>query len=64
MTHPTTADVVSEKRRAAGMTQQVLADKAGVCRRTVCNWEAGSRIKPRDRAILDKIFATTKGSKK
>ena len=35
------ANVVAERRRQLGMTQQALADAAGVSRKLVCDAEAG-----------------------
>ena len=35
------ASVVGERRRQLGMTQQALADAAGVSRKLVCDAEAG-----------------------
>ena len=37
---------LSELRKAAGLTQQQLADRLGVKRTVVTNWETGVNITP------------------
>lgn len=40
----TTGDIIQEKRTEAGMTQQVLADRLGVNRSLIAQYERGSKV--------------------
>ncbi|MBR2836483.1 MAG: helix-turn-helix transcriptional regulator [Coriobacteriales bacterium] len=53
-------DSISEHRRAAGLTQEELAEKYGVSRQTVGKWEQGKAIPELDKLImLCDIFGCT-----
>lgn len=40
------ADALKQARAAAGMSQQGMADRMLIPKRTIENWEAGSRTPP------------------
>lgn len=40
----TIGETIRESRRGAGMTQEQLAKRAGVCKRALENWERGTRL--------------------
>lgn len=40
------SEKIKEARKAAGLTQQQMSDEMGIPKRTIENWEAGSRSCP------------------
>lgn len=51
------SSTIKEKRKAAGLTQQQMADLFGIPKRTIENWEGGSRKTPdwAERLIIEKL---------
>ena len=53
---------VIDRRAELGWTQQHLAEKAGITRRTIQNLEAGRRIQPLIRSRIEKALGWEQGA--
>lgn len=61
MAEQTYAQRIKAARKAAGLTQATLADRARIPRRTIEDWETGRRTPPDyvQHLVLDKIRTLT-----
>ena len=61
MTEQTYAKRIKAARKSAGLTQATLAERARIPRRTIEDWETGSRTPPDyvQNLVLDKIRTMT-----
>lgn len=58
----TFAEELKQARSAAGLTQQSMADRMHISRRTIEKWEIGERIPPEyvQRFVLNELHALAK----
>ena len=52
------SETIKEARKAAGLTQQQMSDEMGIPKRTIENWEAGTRKCPEwtERLVVAELY--------